>query len=232
MKQLQDELRERKEFIDLRNRDIYQHLTKKTVDQMVDAEKQFKNFEKPFDFPSRPRPYSKFYSLEEQDGNYYEKVLHQLDEHTTFLPMRESNQNQHNKEVSAIDRYANSGKLLDSHPENNPYIMKSHEVNDMMNPHYKVSKWDRLLEQNAQKDEYEEIFRKNRGKLSEMGKIESHEDEIAKLDYALYNLTHKQGKRWEKQTDENPFIRGGNYAQELININDRYAADDYDGNFV
>ncbi len=59
--------------------------------------------------------------------------------------------------------------------------MPSNEVNDMMNPHYKVKKWDRLLEQNAQRDEYEEILRKKRGKLSEIEKMEKHEDEIAKL---------------------------------------------------
>ena len=146
--------------------------------------------------------------------------------------MKESNKNEHQKEISAIDRYANSGKLLDAHPENNPYQMPSVEVNDMMNPLYKASKWDRLLEQNAQKDEYEEIFRKNRGKLTEIEKIENHEDEIAKLDWALYNLTHRGGRKWAQQTDENPFVRGGNYAQELVNINYRYAADDYDGNFV
>ncbi len=37
--------------------------------------------------------------------------------------------------------------------------MLSNEINNMMNPDYKVkvNKWDRLLEQNAQRDEIEKM---------------------------------------------------------------------------
>ena len=213
---MKKESQDQRDFIDVRNRDIYEHLTKKNTDKLSEAERSLRNYEKPFAFPDRPRPYDKIHTLQQGETDYYNNVVQQLGEYTSFMPMKESNQNEHKNQVAPIERYATSGKLLDG-PHNNPYS----ELDDMRNPHFQVSRWEQLLDHNTQKDEIEGALRKQDGRLDEMQKIQKHEEEIAMLDHTLYNLAHSNAQQRRRRVDaDDLFGRGGNYAQELININD------------
>ena len=88
---LRDTLKEEKGIEDIRAREMYDYVSKSTVNRLSTNQYIFQNFEKPLDFPMRPREYTKIFNVNDDYDNSYSKYRNGLDEGVSkFIPIKDS----------------------------------------------------------------------------------------------------------------------------------------------
>lgn len=111
---LKEQLKQDRGYEDYRAREMYEYLSKSSVNKLQSKDANFRNFDKPMDYPMRPRNYAKIFEVKEDYEDYYARMKNQLDDVSHFVPLRESklenylkalpNPKQGNKSAANVDQ--------------------------------------------------------------------------------------------------------------------------------
>lgn len=87
---LKEQLKQEKGFEDYRAKEVYEYLSKSTVNNLSQKHDQLRNLDKPHDYPMRPRNYAKIFELNDDYEDYYARMKSQLDDVSQLVSLKDS----------------------------------------------------------------------------------------------------------------------------------------------